>query len=126
MNCHTHPDAAATAICKFCGKGICTACQVDTGAGFACSPACAEEVQLANRLAKHAQKLYSIDNDNRRKLPTQVYGLLLFALAFAGFAIYAVWDGERFMGTFFGVFGGVFALGAFIAWWKFREHRINI
>lgn len=36
MNCFNHPDIPAVGICKYCQKGLCKDCAIDSGYGIAC------------------------------------------------------------------------------------------
>jgi hypothetical protein len=50
MKCFYHPQTDAVAICKNCGKGLCTECVSDVGHGAACKGKCESEVQGFNEL----------------------------------------------------------------------------
>jgi hypothetical protein len=53
MNCHTHPEVVATAVCQSCGRGLCEECELDGEHPFvACSEECKEHLHK-NRL--HAE-----------------------------------------------------------------------
>ena len=36
MNCFNHPDIPAVGICKYCQRGLCKDCAIDSGCGIAC------------------------------------------------------------------------------------------
>ena len=126
MECFTHSGTQAVGFCKYCGKGVCRQCAHDTDVGLVCSQAHEEEVRLSDTLTKHAAKVYAIGDNASNSLPTQVWGSLLFALGFLGFGVYDFFTARTPLSGFFAFFGLVFLLGAFIAWWKFRQHRINV
>jgi len=44
MNCVNHPDAAVTAFCQNCGKGLCTQCARDVQGNVFCEPCLAARV----------------------------------------------------------------------------------
>lgn len=46
MNCATHPEAAAVAYCRTCGKGLCEACRMESQGVVYCS-ACLPAAQPA-------------------------------------------------------------------------------
>ena len=46
MKCFNHNDKDAIAVCRSCGKGLCSECLVDTGNGIACKGKCEKTVKL--------------------------------------------------------------------------------
>ncbi len=46
MNCFTHQDTPAVAICRNCGKGLCGACALDSPAGVSCGGECAQWAEV--------------------------------------------------------------------------------
>ena len=40
MRCFTHQDREAVALCRGCGRGVCSECAVDVGRGLACRGRC--------------------------------------------------------------------------------------
>ena len=44
MNCVNHPEAAVSAFCQNCGKGLCTQCMRDVQGSVYCEPCLAERV----------------------------------------------------------------------------------
>ncbi len=126
MNCYRHADATAVGFCKFCGKGVCHACARDTRAGLSCSEVCEKHTEEALQMHERALVVYGIGETATRGLPTQVYGLILFAAGFGGYAIYDKLFDKGWLTGFFGFFSFIFLLGAMMTWWKFRKHRINV
>ncbi len=47
MNCANHPEAAATAYCQNCGKGLCSACARTVGDSVFCEPCLAVRIPAA-------------------------------------------------------------------------------
>jgi len=47
MNCANHPDAAVTAYCQNCGKGLCSACARTVGDSVFCEPCLAARIPAA-------------------------------------------------------------------------------
>jgi hypothetical protein len=52
MNCFTHRDTPAVAICKHCGKGLCGDCARESSSGVSCEGDCAARV-LEGRAVSH-------------------------------------------------------------------------
>jgi len=50
MKCYNHPTNDAIAICKYCNKGLCRECTVDTGSGISCRGVCEDELAIINTM----------------------------------------------------------------------------
>lgn len=66
MHCFKHGSVAAIGICKFCGKGVCSACVADTGHGLACRDSCEEDVDLQARILRNNAKVLRAANAQAR------------------------------------------------------------
>lgn len=53
MRCFYHPEKDAVALCKSCGKGVCSDCCVDLGKGVACRGRCEEDARGIIQLIEH-------------------------------------------------------------------------
>ncbi|HJZ56209.1 MAG TPA: hypothetical protein VKE74_14680 [Gemmataceae bacterium] len=81
MNCSTHPAIPAVGICKWCGKGRCSSCAIDTGDGLACRGHCEDRVHLAVRILLNNARVMKMVNAQTRS--TALYSLLCGALFLA-------------------------------------------
>jgi hypothetical protein len=82
MKCSKHTEAEATAVCVYCGRGICSTCCTATQTGrMVCSAECAAEVESAEQaVAKISQRWTGFNS---------VAGYLAIAagLLFGGFGV---------------------------------------
>jgi hypothetical protein len=82
MKCVAHSQDA-TAICAYCGRALCSACQrVPSSPRVACSEAC------ATALAKTDRAVDSILSKTVETTRRSGYFLLATGLTFVGFAVY--------------------------------------
>ncbi|CAA6811497.1 MAG: Unknown protein [uncultured Campylobacterales bacterium] len=83
MKCFIHNNQDSLGTCKYCNKGICQNCMVDTGMGLACKDDnCKNEVRFLNDLIENNKKIYSKMSKN--SLIPNLY-TLIFGLIFLGF-----------------------------------------
>lgn len=87
MNCFTHIETTAHAICKYCSKAICLECVIDTKEGIACSEKCATEIKSCNLMTDKAKELYGIGKHGK-KMPLSIIIYATFAIVFFVGAIY--------------------------------------
>lgn len=83
MHCFTHQDSHAVAICKTCGKAICSICTVSVPFALTCSLDCSEEAKAVHEMNQRGKKIYGIGVAQKR-LPTGVVVWGLFAVLFGG------------------------------------------
>ena len=57
MKCFKHGDVDAVGVCKWCGKGLCADCAVDTDGGLACRDSCEEKVKKLSELSSGETEL---------------------------------------------------------------------
>ena len=126
MKCFIHPANDAVGICKYCAKGACSSCAVDTGQGIACSEACARQVELVAALMSSATAATKL---NRRGAAYVMPVFFLFmGLVFIGQAIFTGRSGQSL--TFALVLGAGFVLlgvilGAVQYSWHKRSPRAD-
>lgn len=60
MNCFTHHNVAAVAVCKVCGRAICSACAVDLGYAVACSERCEKDASELHQMNAKAKRIYGL------------------------------------------------------------------
>ena len=81
MNCHTHPEVVATAVCQSCGRGLCKECELDGEHPFvACSEECKEHLHK-NRL--HAEMAIQ----HIQSLVQSCQGIVVLLYSFGAIAI---------------------------------------
>jgi hypothetical protein len=81
MNCSTHQDAVASAICIYCGRALCSSCCVKSSSNrVVCSSECASALGSAEDAIK------SIRGKTTASARSCGYFLLAAGIAFAGFA----------------------------------------
>ena len=89
MRCYNHPEKEASAICRACGKAVCSVCANDLGRGIACKNKCEKDVKAI---------INSLDNNSagyetmkpRLLLRPALLGLLGAVFAFYGYTMYGV------------------------------------
>jgi len=87
MNCFTHIETPAHAICKHCAKAVCLECAIDTKEGIACSEKCASEIKSYNLMMNKSKELYGIGKDGK-KMPLPIIIYATFAIVIFVGAIY--------------------------------------
>lgn len=110
MKCYNHPHSDSFGICKYCGKGVCSACAKDTSLGLVCSQRCEQE----------AKSVHAMVERNRGMMPiaakTQMRSAILFlamAVVFIGYGSISGSGSFRACMVALGMimfFGGAFAL----------------
>lgn len=58
MKCYYHNESDAVAICKNCGKAVCSECASDVGNGIACKDKCEAEVKALVDLIERNKTAY--------------------------------------------------------------------
>ena len=58
MKCFAHPAADANGSCKFCHKGVCSACANDSGYGLCCSDSCKAELLSLKDMMTKSKMIY--------------------------------------------------------------------
>ena len=86
MNCFRHPDQAAVAVCRNCGKAACVECSDDTGQGIACSASCVVELQQRYQLEERLKQSFGIGR--KPPMPATVLTYTMFALILFGVGLY--------------------------------------
>jgi hypothetical protein len=86
MNCFRHPDHAAVAVCKNCGKATCIDCADDTGQGIACCSTCVSEIQQHHQLESRLKESFGVGR--RPPMPATVSTYSLFGLILFGVGVY--------------------------------------
>lgn len=124
MNCYNHLQAAATGVCKVCGKGICHACIVPREFAVCCSAACANEADELREMMQRGKRVYAVGGRGRR-LATQpiVIGCMGLFFVIAGiFFSFSAMPMAYFLGSAGLVFMG---LGWFI-YRRMKSLGINV
>lgn len=121
MECFTHPETQAVAVCKSCGKAVCRSCAQDLGHAVVCSADCATDATELNEINKRAKRLYGVGAGAKsRRLPSGVVMWSLFAVFFTGFGIYQSILRHQ-PDWFLLIFGGLSAIVAFMAYRRARD-----
>ena len=115
MECYVHPGAAAIGICKYCQKGLCRECAVDTGVGISCRGKCEDEVKAIKELLAREKGVYG-------KAASASYrtGLVLCLMGLA----FIVWSMAGHGGSFTAVFGSLILVAGLMgiySGWKWRR-----
>ncbi|MEZ5405790.1 MAG: hypothetical protein R3F23_06320 [Verrucomicrobiia bacterium] len=58
MKCYTHRQSEAVAICKWCGRALCSDCVVEVELLCACKSRCESKVAMANNLLQKNQQVF--------------------------------------------------------------------
>ena len=101
MKCFNHRELDAIAVCKHCGKAVCSQCLADTGEGVACRGLC------ENKVCKNLDQ----QNELFRSTKVPYYALAVFlALGGFGFLGFASPGGryEPGLTPFLGAIGALF------------------
>lgn len=111
MNCFAHQTAPAVGICRGCGKGLCAACAIDTGAGLACPGACEDRVLLLNRIVdSNAAMVRAAD---RQTWSSGMLGVVMGVL-FLGLAVWIHKDAHLVFTAMLGGMGLIFVCHGFV------------
>ena len=77
MQCFTHQDAPAVAVCKACGRAVCRACARDLGFAVACSERCQAEATESQEMTTRAKRIYGLAGAKKQlPLAPLMWGLL--------------------------------------------------
>jgi hypothetical protein len=116
MNCFSHSDVVALAICTHCGIGLCSKCMLRSNRAVACSDDCAAEIAAANNVAQFVERAMRLQNEAPRFIAGFLFvcgaGLIAFGAAFD--------DPELLLLTW--GFGALFVLFGAAAYWVWRRH----
>ncbi len=93
MNCFNHETGAAVALCKNCGKSLCTECAIDTGFGIACKGKCEAELKAVNDLVMENRK--RVKQFNNFWKPKKILSYVLIAIIL--FVALRYWVGNHDM-----------------------------
>jgi hypothetical protein len=86
LNCFSHQDQPAVAVCKNCGKAVCASCCDDTGQGIACSETCVTELQQHYLLEQRLKQSFGIGR--KPPMPATVLTYAMFGVILLGVAVY--------------------------------------
>lgn len=112
MKCYNHPEKDASAICRACGKALCSICANDLGRGIACKGRCEKDVKAI---------INSFDN-NSASYKTMKSRLLVKPILLVIFgAIFAFYGYSEC-----GVFSPMFILGLVITLIEIIELTSNL
>jgi len=109
MNCYLHPETVAVGSCKYCFKGVCASCAVDTGVGLACTMACEAKVKATDALIERNKKMASFGAKTHSRNASL---LALMSVLFLAFGYLAP---RGFLSLYMVGFGVVLAVGALLA-----------
>jgi len=107
MRCFRHTQSEALGTCKYCSKGICSECAIDTGFGLACSAPCKEEVLSIKAMMERNKKAFPMVSKSSMRNATW---LALLAVVFILFGF--IQRSDSFLLWFFVAVGFVMLLGA--------------
>lgn len=84
MKCFYHIDRDAVGICKFCHKGLCPECAIDSNAGLACiGKECQDQVLMQDEMTRRSQR--AMDNTAKAyRASALMYTLLGLAMFIPG------------------------------------------
>jgi hypothetical protein len=117
MNCSTHQEAFASAICIYCGRGLCSTCCIKSSSDrIVCSSECAAALGSAEDAIK------SIRGKTITGARSTGYLLLAAGIAFAGFAFVFLRDGIWQLTAFLFTTGAVFVVSG-IAFMRIARRR---
>lgn len=106
MKCYNHNEKDAIAICKSCGKGLCSSCLTELPYGIACKNKCEDRVNLVNKITDNNIKIISVSN---RQIKTFGYFSIIFGVLFIILGIYFALD-NILVGSIFIALGILFVL----------------
>lgn len=110
MKCFRHSESDAVGTCKYCFKGVCSACANDTGLGVVCSPQCEEEVRAIKSLVDRSKQAFPFAAKTHSR---NAVLLCLFGAALIVFGLVA--RDNSFLFPFLLAFGTIMVLGAFFS-----------
>ena len=114
MNCFNHRENVAIAVCKTCGRAMCTACAQDLGFAVACNETCAREAAELNEINRRAKRIYGVgDAPKNFPLGAAIWGS--FAILFVGFGTYDLFHDARlyWFPLLFGVLSATISVTAY-------------
>ena len=86
MQCYEHREESAIAVCRNCGKAVCSDCYEDTGYGIACSAVCSGELWAQDELKKRQRQDYGLAP--KRSVPASVSTYFFFGLILSIVGVY--------------------------------------
>jgi hypothetical protein len=84
MHCYYHPVTDAVAICRSCGRGVCTACAAEVGKATACRGRCEADVAAITRmLTRNAAAFeHAAETFHRVAMLTALIAAIFFAFGY--------------------------------------------
>ena len=123
MKCFNHRETDAIAICKYCQKGLCSNCIVDTPYGITCHGRCESEIT----------DLYAMIQQNKKDRVTNLNLISTTSRTYAQTAMWSLLIGFLFLITslflqgitsiLVGLFGVAYLLGAAFNYWSSRKFK---
>jgi hypothetical protein len=110
MKCFKHQTREAVAICKACGRGVCSSCALESENGIACRQSCAGT--LAEESSLSAQQAAHYRNLRRQNLAGAFFsiGMGILFMFFSSWGSGLVYDFIFLLGAGFAVYGIVVLL----------------
>jgi len=69
MKCFNHRNSDSIAICKACGKALCSECIADLGHSISCKGSCEEKAELLQSILNRSAATVTAQKNNRYFLP---------------------------------------------------------
>lgn len=86
MHCYEHQNRAAVAVCRNCGKAVCTDCCEASRQRIACSPVCKDALQQDAVVQERLKRSLGVGPGVR--IPVSVYSYTLFGLILLAVGLY--------------------------------------
>ena len=103
MNCIKHTEASAVAICRSCGRAMCTDCIMQAGMAVTCSEECANYAKDMDEMMTRGKAIYGM-SESSSSLSISVVMWLVFGVLFLGWGVYdTVTDKPNYFSIAFGV-----------------------
>ncbi|BFM12680.1 hypothetical protein R50072_28330 [Simiduia litorea] len=123
MNCFTHSEECAVAVCKACGKAICHGCTIDLGHAVACSDRCKVEAEELHQMNAKAKRIYGLGGAKKLS-PLAPLIWLLIASPFI-FLLISVYMRKGTIEWFALIFIGACIVIGLISWRRNRALELN-
>ena len=122
MRCYNHPETDGVAVCRACGRVICSECAIEAeDNSIGCSPACVNT--LADKSQLHSRQVAHLKNLQRMNVLGSLFsigfGLLFIYFSNLGYGI--VYTLILFLGIGFTVYGVVAQLANMFIFLKNRR-----
>ena len=123
MKCFSHRNSDAVAVCRSCGRALCSDCIAEVGLSCACINRCEADVAKFNEMLTRGRpepvnpaNLFGYD---------RVIFLMALGVGFVCFGLYGLChSGDRHLNLFLAVFGvafSIFGISQFFTTKKFRK-----